>query len=161
MQNILITGANGFVGKILVKKLKKKKLNIFLVLRKKKNYLNIKNNQVITCSLLDRDKIKTSRNKIIRSLKKKINLEIFIEGYQNIHQLPIFKKKICYGGKRFPWSLNKNINYNYSSGTLPIAEELHEKTFIGILMCKYDLNYKDIDSIVNCFKKTWKEITFY
>jgi len=58
MQNILITGANGFVGKILVKKLKKKKLNIFLVLRKKKNYLNIKNNQVITCSLLDRDKIK-------------------------------------------------------------------------------------------------------
>ena len=36
MQNILITGANGFVGKILVKKLKKKKLNIFLVLRKKK-----------------------------------------------------------------------------------------------------------------------------
>ena len=64
MQNILITGANGFVGKILVKKLKKKKLNIFLVLRKKKNYLNIKNNQVITCSLLDRDKIKNKLKKI-------------------------------------------------------------------------------------------------
>ena len=130
-----------------------------LKMPKIKNYSN--HGFYIYPLVIDRDKIKTSRNKIIRSLKKKINLEIFIEGYQNIHQLPIFKKKICYGGKRFPWSLNKNINYNYSSGTLPIAEELHEKTFIGILMCKYDLNYKDIDSIVNCFKKTWKEITFY
>ena len=35
---------------------------------------------------------------------------------------------------------------------LPVAEKLHDKTFIGILMCKYDLNNKDIDQILEALQ---------
>ncbi len=109
--------------------------------------------------VLDTNIIKTNRSKILKILRNKFKKKIFIEGYQNIHQLKIFKKKKCYGNTNFPWSLNKSINYSYAHGTLPVAEKLHDKTFIGILMCKYDLNNKDIDKILNAFKQTWKKIS--
>ena len=111
--------------------------------------------------VLNKDIIKTSRKKIALLLEKEIKKKIIIAGYQNIHRLPIFKKKKCYGGLNFPWKLNANIKYDYSSGSLPVSEELHNKTFIGILMCKYDLEFSDVYKISKSFKKVWKKINFY
>ena len=111
--------------------------------------------------VLDKGIIKTERKKIVRFLKKDIKKKIIIEGYQNIHMLPIFQKKKCYGGSNFPWKLNKGVIYDYSKGTLPVTEELHNETFIGILMCKYDLKNSDIVKITKTFKKIWKKINFY
>ena len=108
--------------------------------------------------VLNKDIIKTSRKKIALLLEKEIKKKIIIAGYQNIHRLPIFKKKKCYGGLNFPWKLNANIKYDYSSGSLPVSEELHNKTFIGILMCKYDLEFSDVYKISKSFKKVWKKI---
>ena len=95
--------------------------------------------------------------KILNKFKKK-NFYRRISKYSPIKDIQ--EKKKCYGNTNFPWSLNKSINYSYAHGTLPVAEKLHDKTFIGILMCKYDLNNKDIDKILNAFKQTWKKISF-
>tara|TARA_Y100000768_G_C23982447_1_gene686660 strand:- start:2038 stop:3249 length:1212 start_codon:yes stop_codon:yes gene_type:complete len=110
--------------------------------------------------ILDLKKIKSKRSEIVKMIKKSFKLSILIEGYQNIHKLPIFQKKIAYGGEAFPWNLNKKIKYNYRNLKLPVAEELHEKSFIGILMCKYDLNHNHIKKLIKSFQKTWKKIKF-
>ena len=78
-----------------------------------------------------------------------------VEGYANIHQLPLFQKKIAYGKNGFPWTLNKNI-VNYNKGSCPVAEYLHEKSFIGFEVCLYSLTMKDIINISSSFKKIWK-----
>ena len=111
--------------------------------------------------VIDSKIIRTKREKIIQLLRKEIKKNIIIEGYQNIHMLPIFQKQKCYGGTNFPWKLNKEVFYDYSEGSLPVSEELHNKTFIGILMCKFDLKNQDIEKISNSFKKIWKKINFY
>ena len=38
------------------------------------------------------------------------------------------------------------------------AEELHKKSFIGIEVCLYRLNIKDIDLIIKSFQKVWKKL---
>lgn len=110
--------------------------------------------------IIDDKIIKTKRSIILKLIRDKFKKKIFFEGYQNIHQLKLFKRKKCYGNTNFPWSINQKVNYNYTHGSLPVAEKLHEKTFIGILMCKYDLTNKDIDKIIKAFKESWKKITF-
>ena len=69
------------------------------------------------------------------------------------------KKKIAYGTKNFPWSLNKiNKKINFKKESLPIAENLHKNDFFAIELCLYDFNFKDIEFIVKNFKKAWNEL---
>ncbi len=78
------------------------------------------------------------------------------EGYRNLHMLPMFQKKIAYGNKGFPWKGLKNSRFiSYKKGICPVAEELHDKTFIGLPLTVYDFSNKDIDYIVKCFKNIW------
>ena len=45
----------------------------------------------------------------------------------------MFRKKIAYGNKGFPWkSYNKKITYN--KGDCPVAEKLHDEAFISFDM---------------------------
>ena len=105
---------------------------------------------------IDPTKIKVSRKKIIGYLKS-TGLTGLIEGYSIIHKLPIFQKKIAFGNKGYPWNLtNKKINYK--KGICPVAEELHEKTFFGFLLCLYDLDDNDIKKIISSFKHVWNEL---
>mgnify|MGYP001318458063 CR=1 FL=1 len=104
-------------------------------------------------NLIDRKITKYKKNKIFDLLKKE-KIPGLMQNYQNIHLLPIFKKKIAYGNKSFPWSLNKK-KYNYNKGICPIAENLNDNDFLGIEMCKFDFSKKDLDNIVNSFKKVF------
>ena len=77
-------------------------------------------------------------------------------GYRNLHMLPMFQKKIAYGNKGFPWKGLKNSRFiSYKKGICPVAEELHDKTFIGLPLTVYDFSNKDINYIIKCFKKIW------
>ena len=105
---------------------------------------------------LDVSKIKYSRKFIVDKLKKE-GVPGLIEGYVNIHKLPIFEKKIAYGKKNFPWSLNKNYKKAYRFNDLYNTELLHNKTFFAIEVCLYDLSIKDIESISKKFFKVWKK----
>jgi hypothetical protein len=76
-------------------------------------------------------------------------------GYDNLHTYPIFQNKIAYGKYGFPWSLSKK-NIIYRKGICPIAEELHDKTFIAFGVCAFELSIQDIKKILIAFEKVWK-----
>jgi len=81
------------------------------------------------------------------------------KGYQNIHLLPIFQKKIAYGSKGFPWTSDIcRREIDYKKGICPIAEELHDSSYLGLGMCTYDYIEEDIDLITAAFKKVWSHL---
>ena len=106
--------------------------------------------------IIDKSKTKFSRKVICRALRAE-GIQIS-EGYINLHTLPIFKHMIAYGSSGFPWTLNKYRRHVYRKVSCPIAEELHNKTFMHISM--YSLNYKikDIKNIIKGFTKVWKNM---
>jgi dTDP-4-amino-4,6-dideoxygalactose transaminase len=106
--------------------------------------------------VLDLKKIKRPRRLIVDLLRRE-GVPSLIEGYQNVHLLPMYQKKIAYGSKHFPWSLNKN-NVSYNKGICPVAENLHQNSFFGIEMCIYNLSLKDVIFISKAFKKVWKKL---
>ena len=81
------------------------------------------------------------------------------EGYVNLHLLPIFKHKIAYGNSGFPWKFNKSKKYNYKIGDCPVAERLHNETFIHLSMYTLDYKLNDIKKIISNFKKVWKKLS--
>ena len=82
-----------------------------------------------------------------------------MKGYQNIHLLPIYQNKIAFGDSGFPWTSDFcNRDIDYSKGICPVAEELHDQSFIGIGMCVYDLRSSDIELIGDAFKKVWANL---
>lgn len=78
-------------------------------------------------------------------------------GYQNIHLNPIFINRIAYGTKSFPWiGLNRgDSKVTYHDGLCPVAEKLHNETFLGIGLCHHLYTDKEIDLIIKCFHKVW------
>jgi len=108
--------------------------------------------------IIDIDKLGVSRNLIIDALEAE-GVSGLTTGYANIHLLPMYQMKIAYGSNGFPWSLEgvrKDINY--SKGICPVAERLHEETFIGFEMCVFELSKTDIDLIITAFQKVWSNI---
>jgi perosamine synthetase len=107
---------------------------------------------------LDTIKAKISRKIIVKRLKQ-LGVPGLIEGYEIIHKLPMFKKKIAYGTKNFPWILNQKKNKIFSKKTkLNVAENLHKKDFFAIELCLYNFTKNDMNFIVKCFKKVWKDL---
>tara|TARA_B100000965_G_scaffold394913_2_gene407734 strand:- start:748 stop:1089 length:342 start_codon:yes stop_codon:yes gene_type:complete len=108
--------------------------------------------------VLDLELLKVSREKIISALEAE-GIEGLIAGYANIHQLPIFQQKIAYGSKGFPWSSDIcERDVSYAKGICPVAEYLHEKSFIGYEMCLHDLSEEDTNMIISAFKKVWNNL---
>jgi hypothetical protein len=69
----------------------------------------------------------------------------------------MFRNKIAYGKKGFPWSIfNKSIRYK--KGLCKNAEELHDKSFFYLAICAYDYKISDMKKYVNKFRKVWKKI---
>lgn len=54
-------------------------------------------------------------------------------GYHNLHLLPLFRNKIAYGTKGFPWnSPFYSARIAYGPGQCPVAKKLHGKRFLGV-----------------------------
>ena len=51
--------------------------------------------------------------------------------------------------------LFKEIEYH--KGICPIAEKLHEESFLGYEMCLHELSDNDVDLILEAFHKVWKK----
>ena len=56
------------------------------------------------------------------------------------------------------WNLNKNRSYKYKIGDMPIAEDLHFRSYIGIGLTHYDFSTNDIYYIINAFRKVWTNL---
>ena len=107
--------------------------------------------------VLDIDSLNVSREMIVKALLAE---GVYVcAGYQNIHLLPLYQKKIAYGSNGFPWTSSickREINYN--KGICPIAENLHEKTFIYLPMCMFEFSDVDIENIIKAFHKVWRNL---
>ena len=105
--------------------------------------------------ILDIEKIKVSRDNIIAALAAE-GVTGLAAGYANVHLLPMYQQKIAYGSIGFPWSSDIcKRDVNYAKGICPVAEELHDKSYLGYEMCLNELENDDVDMIVEAFNKVW------
>jgi dTDP-4-amino-4,6-dideoxygalactose transaminase len=101
------------------------------------------------------DQLSVTRERICAALEAE-GVTGLSKGYANVHLLPMYQKKIAYGSNGFPWSSDIcKREVNYAKGICPVAEELHDKTFLGFEMCLNELEDGDVDLIVAAFKKVW------
>jgi dTDP-4-amino-4,6-dideoxygalactose transaminase len=79
--------------------------------------------------------------------------------YENLHLLPMYQNKIAYGKKGFPWipEIYKG-NVSYKKGICPVAEDLNENKFLVIGLCSYEFTDKEIELVIDAFKKVWDNL---
>jgi dTDP-4-amino-4,6-dideoxygalactose transaminase len=108
--------------------------------------------------ILDTDQLGVSRAKIHSALEAE-GITGLAAGYANVHLLPIYQKKIAYGSKGFPWTSDIcKRDVNYAKGICPVAEKLHDRTYLGLEMCVHELKDSDVDLIVTAFQKVWTSL---
>lgn len=108
--------------------------------------------------VLDTELLGVDRKTIYNSLLQE-GMEGLTLGYQNIHQLPIFQRKIAYGSQGFPWLPPiYSGDVDYSKGTCPVAERLHDSTYLGFEICSYNLSDTNINQIAMAFRKVWSQM---
>ena len=79
--------------------------------------------------------------------------------FENLHLLPMYQQKIAYGSKGFPWTSDIcKRDVDYSKGICPVAEGLHDDTYIGFQMCMFELSDSEIDLIISAFHKVWSHL---
>ena len=80
-------------------------------------------------------------------------------GYQNIHLLPMYQQKIAYGRSGFPWSSDVcKRDVSYAKGICPVAESLHEGSFLSIGLCSHEFGDEEIDQVGSAFRKVWSNL---
>jgi len=104
---------------------------------------------------LDLELLGVSRALIIKALESE-GLVGLAAGYANIHLLPMYQQKQAYGSNGFPWSSDIcRREVNYSKGICPVAEALHDSTFLGFEMCLHQLSNPEVEAMVGAFRKVW------
>lgn len=107
---------------------------------------------------LDPDVLGVDRQTIHRALTAE-GVPALSARYQNIHLLPMYQQKIAYGSKGFPWTSDIcRRDVDYSKGICPVAEELHDATFMGFGTCAFDFDDDDIRLVVEAFRKVWRNL---
>jgi len=107
---------------------------------------------------LDIDTLGLSRERLLEALRAE-GVPSLMAGYQNLHMLPMFRNKIAYGTKGFPWnSPYCNSDIQYGPGLCPVAENLHIKTFLGLNICMNELPPVDVALIIQAFHKVWNNL---
>ena len=108
--------------------------------------------------VLDTALLAVSRDHIYAALVAE-GVPSLAQGYVNLHLLPMYQKKMAYGSSGFPWSSDicrREVDYN--KGICPVAEKLHDETYLGLEICAHELSDEDIDLIVAAFQKVWKNL---
>jgi hypothetical protein len=71
----------------------------------------------------------------------------------------MFQNKIAYGSNGFPWThSNARRDINYKKGICPLAEKLHDETFLGIEICLHEYSRKNIQELILAFKKVFNNL---
>jgi len=105
---------------------------------------------------LDPEVLGKSRSWVVEALHAE-GVSALLEGYQCIHLNPLFRHRIAYGSEGFPWKgLSSGESYvSYSPGLCPMAEDLHQRTFLGLNLCAHPYTDPQIDQVVAAFRKVW------
>lgn len=76
-----------------------------------------------------------------------------ITGYQNLHRLPLFAQQLAFGPDGFPFNRGDSRAAN-----CPVAEELHDESFFGILLCSHEFSACEVDLVGAAFSKVWRNL---
>ena len=107
--------------------------------------------------VLDIPAIGVSRRKLIEALRAE-GVPGLMDGYQNVHLLPLFRHKIAYGTQGFPWTLtDAGRSMVYGPGICPVAGELHATRFLGLNLCMCEYGDDDIERVIQAFHKVWDQ----
>jgi len=108
--------------------------------------------------VLDIEQLGVSRARIIEALEAE-GVSGLAAGYANLHLLPMYQQKIAYGSKGFPWTSDIcHRDVSYQKGICPVAERLHEFTYLGFAMCMHELTDEDVDLLGRAFQKVWDQM---
>lgn len=108
--------------------------------------------------VLDDAVLGTSRDSVFEALVAE-GMPGLSTKFENLHLLPMYQRKIAYGSKGFPWTSDIcQRDVDYSKGICPVAENLHDKSYIGFQMCMFELTDFEIDLIVSVFRKVWNRL---
>ena len=102
----------------------------------------------------DKNKLGISRKRFVNAL----NHQGFpcSEAYLSpLYNLPVFKNKIAFGRKGYPFNLSKKKLYK---DRCDVAEDLHKEKFICFEPCAYEINEKKCKLLVEAFKKVYDNI---
>ena len=98
------------------------------------------------------------RRILVNALKAE-GVPALLEGYQNIHKLPLFSKELTYKGNPLPYSLlSRKRRRELSNTSLPIAEMCHNSSFVGINWCSKEFSEHEVRSLASAFQKVWENL---
>ncbi len=105
---------------------------------------------------LDLKQLSRDRAWIVNALKAE-GVTGLLEGYQNIHLNPLFRQRIAYGTSGFPWKgLSSGCSAVwYGPGLCPVAEYLHQYSFMGLNLCAHAFSDDEVDAVIESFRKVW------
>ncbi|MDK9713633.1 MAG: DegT/DnrJ/EryC1/StrS family aminotransferase [Sulfuritalea sp.] len=99
-----------------------------------------------------------SRNRIFEALVAE-GVPGLSTTFANVHLLPMYQRKIAYGSRGFPWTSDIcHREVSYAKGICPVAEGLHDRSYIGFQMCMHQMSDPEIDLMVDAFKKVWANL---
>lgn len=108
--------------------------------------------------ILDLKLLGVSRARIVEALEAE-GVAGLMAGYVNVHLLPMYQQKVAYGSTGFPWTSDIcRRDVSYAKGICPVAETLHDSTFLGYEMCMNDLSDEEVDLLVIAFQKVWSQL---
>ncbi len=99
-----------------------------------------------------------SRNRIFEALVAE-GVPGLSTTFANLHLLPMYQRKIAYGSRGFPWTSDIcQRDVSYDKGICPVAEGLHDRSYIGFQMCMHQMSDSEVDSMVEAFHKVWANL---
>jgi len=101
--------------------------------------------------LLD-DQLADSRGMVAEALRAE-GVTGLLEGYQNIHRLPVFKDWEAYGLRAV-----RDPDAERVPGDCPTAEALHSRNFLGLQLCAHEFSPNETDLVVRAFRKVWSAL---
>jgi perosamine synthetase len=108
--------------------------------------------------VVDVDRLGVTRDALFKALEAE-GIMGLAQGYQNVHLLPMYQHKIAYGSKGFPWTADfARPEIDYRKGICPVAEKLHDSTYLGFELCVHELNDSEVDLIAHAFRKVWTQL---
>jgi dTDP-4-amino-4,6-dideoxygalactose transaminase len=82
-----------------------------------------------------------------------------MNGYQNIHLLPVYQNKIAFGNDGFPWTSPYCDNeVSYAKGICPVSEALHDSSFLGLQLCLFEYGSSEVQMVIGAFQKVWANL---
>jgi perosamine synthetase len=108
--------------------------------------------------VLDIEVLGLPRARILEALQAE-GMTGLAAGYVNVHLYPMYQKKIAFGSKGFPWTSDIcHRDVSYAKGICPVAENLHDSTYLGFSMCMHEMDDAEVDLMVAAFRKVWDQL---